>query len=381
MIWSGVRARSPEKARLWNGPVAEYIPSCPVVSLQALLDSRPLPIPPPGLFSYARHALLYYLRYLAEVRKKPVEGVLLPDYMCHEVANALRQHGYRAVYYPLADRFEVTVEAIKRACAYSDDADVILACHFYGRMNPAFAECSKLCREKGISIVEDCTHLPFPFLADYQDDDWDARLYSLRKVYPVPYGATIVLREGQERFARYVQTSAPRRFRQGVGEALHWAVKQVAKKGIMLTRRGYTVPYRDMPDDSLKPYDSAFPGLGSLLSKRNFEEAVSRRRANYQTYLRWREVFEMYGHILPFDLDRDVPYMFVLFLSEDRDPVALSKTLMDRSIPAVPGLTLDPCVWEGLPSDHMYRRILTLPVHQDIREGHINYIAEVLARM
>jgi hypothetical protein len=273
------------------------------------------------------------------------------------------------------------MEGIKRAYADGDEADVILICHFYGRMSPAFTECSKVCRENGISVVEDCTHLPFPYLADYQYGEWDARLYSLRKVYPVPYGATIVLREGQERFARYVRSNTPRQFRQGVGEALHWAVKQVAKKGIQLTRRSYAVPYRDMPDDSLKPYDSAFPGLGSLLSRRNFEKAVSRRRANYQTYLRWREVFEMYGHILPFDLDRDVPYMFVLFLSEDRDPVALSKTLMERSIPAVPGLTLDPCVREGLPSDHVYRRILTLPVHQDICEGHINYIAEVLARM
>ncbi len=368
-----------EKSDTAPATMPEYIPSRPIVSVRSLLSGPRVPFPPPGPFSFARYALIYYLQYLSSVRNKPVRRVLLPDHMCHEVANSLRDYGYEAGYYALGADFRVAENAVEEALTRDTGYDVMLLGHFYGRICRNLESIVGLCRKRGVTVIEDCVHLPFPYHASFAGGDADAKLYTHRKVYPAPHGATLVLREGQDRFDRFVRATVARRYRGGVGEALDWACKQVIKKGLQLTRQGYTLPYRDLSNDPLKPFNYACPGVTGLLSMRNLYDAVARRRRNYQLYMRHRSVWAPWGRELEFDIKTDVPYMFVLFLDNDHDALATVQSLMKRSIPAVLGLALDDCMRARLPHDHDYHKIITLPLHQDIHEGHIRYIAEVLS--
>jgi hypothetical protein len=368
-----------ERPEALADPVLEYIPSRPVVSVRSILTGQRIFFPPPGLFSFARYALIYYLQYLSSLRKEPVRRVLLPDHMCHEVANSLREYGYEVGYYALGENFHVAEKAVEEALTNDPGYKVILLGHFYGRICRNLESIIRLCRDRGVTVVEDCVHLPFPYHASFTGSDADAKLYTHRKVYPIPYGATLVLREGQDRFDRFVRATVPKRYRGGIGEAFDWAWKQVIKRGLQLTGQGYRLPYRDLSNDPLKPFNYACPGVAGLLSMRNLHDAVVRRRRNYETYLEHRSIWASWGRVLEFDVKTDVPYMFVLFLDDAFDALTTVQSLMKRSIPAVPGLALDECVRARLPRKHDYHKIITLPLHQDIHEGHIRYIAHVLS--
>ena len=53
--------------------------------------------------------------------------------------------------------------------------------------------------------------------------------------------------------------------------------------------------------------------------------------------------------------------------------------LMARGIPAVLGLAIDEEFLKTLPAGHRYRRMISLPLHQDVRERDIDYIGRILA--
>jgi len=335
--------------------------------------------PPPGLFSLARYALIHYLQYLSSLRTRPVRRVLLPDYMCHEVATSLRYHGYESGYYALDQDFGVSGQAVADAIADSR-YDVVLFGHFYGKTCPNLAEVSHICHAKGITVIEDCVHLPFPYHADFLDSHSDAKLFTHRKVYPIPFGASIVLKDGQAEFAQFVKDKIDRRYWVGIMETIDWAARQIVKKGLQLTGKTYAPPYRDLSNDPLKPFNFACPGTAGLLSMRNLDEAVDRRRKNYETYLLHRDVWEARGRLLEFDLKVDVPYMFVMYITNEQDAPSLVARLAKQAVPAVQGMALDESVRWRLPRDHDYHRILALPLHQDIHAGHIQRIARALDR-
>lgn len=359
--------------------MAQYIPSNPVLDFGALLDGRKLSFPAPGLFSVARHALTGYLHYLSSLRPKPVKNILVPDYMCHEVNSALRQSGFKLARYGLTPDLDATVDSLE-AAARGVEVDALILTHFYGRMTRQLPEIAAWCRGRGIALIEDCVHLPFPYHAEYPLDaaaetSSDARLFTLRKVYPVPLGATIVLRNGQEPFARFIDTHIGRSYPDSRLELWKWAGKQLVKKGLLWTGMGYRQRYQDLSDDPLKTFNFLPAERGRWLSVANHERAVRRRRENYRRYLRHAT---SWGRRLDFT-PLDVPYMMVIFLRPELEPLALVQQLMARGVPAALGLALDSELLQTLPAGHPYRRILSLPIHQDISESHIDRIGGILA--
>lgn len=358
-----------------------YIPSNPVVSLRALLDPRKLDFPPPGLFSTARRAILCYLNYLSEAGRRRPQAVLLPDYMCREVGLALREAGYSARFYPLDRSFDVSLKGLETAIQGAGGTCAVVAAHFYGRICRNIAEVEKLCGARGLPLIEDCVHLPFPAYCAPADFHSEARVFTLRKIYPVPFGAAIALKTGQEEFGRFAQAQGSMSRRGSGPEFLRWAAKQLAKKGLLASGLGYAAPYRDVSLDPSTPFHFAPPWLAGLLSMRNCEDAVALRRKNYLTYLEHARTFRRWGEILEFDVRTDAPYMFVLDLKEGLGAESLLRALALRGIPAAPGLALDPEVLRSLPEDHRYRRIVVFPVHQDIEERHIRRIAGALEEL
>jgi hypothetical protein len=357
-----------------------YIPSRPIMEMRALLGRRRIAFPAPGMFSFARYALVYYLGYLSSIRDKPVARVLLPDYMCHEVATTLRDYGYEPHFYPLEQDFDVSMEALETLLRRPGRWDAMVVGHFHGRMCRNLKDVSALCRERGVAIIEDCVHLPFPHGMPFSATGSDAKLFTLRKVYPVPHGAGIVLREGQGEFARFVTTTFHRRYREGITDLADWAIKQAVKKLLLATGTKYVMQYRDISQDPLRAFNFACPGLDRLLSLDSYDVAVERRRGNYRLYMEHAPVLKEWGEVLRYDLLQDVPHSLVIVLKECFDTLALVKWFMRQGVPAVTGLALDSSVLRTLPAKHRYNQILTLPIHQDLRPAHMAYIIGVLRR-
>ncbi len=357
----------------------EYIPSRPIIDLRSLVNVEKMQFPPPGVFSFARYALIYYLMYLSFVQKREIRNVLLPDYMCHEVGAALRGYGYEPHYYSLDRHFDIRFGVMRELIEEPHACNVMIIGHFYGRICRNFEEVARVCRERDICVIEDCVHLPFPYHSGFADTSSDAKLFTLRKVYPVPHGAVIVLREGQEQFGRFVAVNISKRRGQGIWDATHWACLQIVKKYLQLTGTGYRVRYRDISRDPLKPFNYAFPGIDKFLSMKNCRDAVWLRRRNYELYTEHVRVFESWGEVLEYDIEKDVPYMFLILLNEEYDARAIVRSLFRYGVPAVLGLALDPSVVRVLPCKHSYNQIITLPIHQDINERHIRHIADVLS--
>ena len=360
----------------------DYIPSNPVVDFAASRDARKLAFPPPGVFSVARHAMIAYLRYLSEVRRKPTATVLIPDYMCHEVVTALAEAGFRLRRYALDENLDASASDLDAAAG--DGVDAVVLTHFYGRVARRLPEIAAWCRRRGAALIEDCVHLPYPFHAEFPAGGdpsslSDARVFTFRKVYPVPLGAAIVLRECQADFARFVDAKVGRRYPDEGLDYWKWAAKQMVKKSLLAAGLGYKQSYRDLSEDPLKPYNFLPARFDRLLTRTHFERAVARRRENAARYAGFRPFTEAsWGRPLEFAAT-DVPYMYVVFLNEGLEALPTVKRLMARGIPAVLGLALDEDFLKTLPADHRYRRVLSLPLHQDIREQDIDYIGQILA--
>jgi hypothetical protein len=250
-----------------------YIPSSPILALRSLSGGDRMAFPPPGLFSFARYALLYYLQYLSSLRRKPLERVLLPDYMCHEVAETLRSHGYDPHFYSLDPPFDVSIADLDRLLQQPVRWDAIVVAHFHGRVCRNLRQVTSWCAERGIVVIEDAVHLPYPYAAGAAGAPTDAALYTLRKVYPVPHGSTIVLREGQEAFARFVAARVPRHSGGARADFAGWFVKQLVPRSFagpaaalqLRLRAGGPAPFRSGwrvrrrgPAQELSPIYGAF---------------------------------------------------------------------------------------------------------------------------
>jgi|GEM_PF-3130522 len=357
--------------------MSKYIPSQPVVGLRSLIGARRLAFPHYGIFSCARYGLLYYLDYLRQARSGASVRVLLPDYMCRDVGHALKQHGYEPLYYPLAADFDVAEEALAEIDAQGPGCLAILLGHFYGRLSRNRRAVARWCREKDLPLIEDCVHLPFPHHAAINEDGVAAKLYSLRKVYPVPHGGVVVAGESRDAFGDFLSRRAGAVARGNATEMLDWTVRQVAKKALLLMKMRYAAPRRDGGDE-LPPFNYAWRFLPRLLPGDSGAATIKRRRENYALYMQHRDVLAQWGDVLALDVERDVPYMFVMLLKEHYDAEKAASRLEALGIPAGTGLALDPAVFAGLPRSHPYRRIMTLPVHQDIDAEHIAHIMAVL---
>jgi dTDP-4-amino-4,6-dideoxygalactose transaminase len=357
-----------------------YIPSGPILAFRSLIGGDRMAFPPPGLFSFARYALLYYLQYLSSTRRKPLERVLLPDYMCHEVAETLRSHGYDPHFYSLEPPFDVSIVDLEKLLQQPVRWDAIVVAHFHGRVCRNLQQVASRCAERDIIVIEDAVHLPYPYAARATGTLTDATLYTLRKVYPAPHGSVIVLRDGQEEFARFVAATVPRRSRGAMADFADWSVKQLIKQCLVSVGMRYVPSYRDLSQAPLQPFNFACAPVARLLSAQDCESAVEARRRNYRLYLEHSSVLKDWGEVLDYDLGRDVPHACVVVLHEGLDTVSVIKTLMKRGVPAGMGLAVDPTVRRQLSSSHRYNRIVTLPLHQDIRPSHVRYIVEVMSR-
>lgn len=336
-----------------------------------------LALPTPFLFSYERHALEVWLRFEESRRGARLERVFLPDAMCHEVAASVSAFGRTVEWYPLGADFAVDADALARRLSPHRGRAAALVCHFYGRLVRGFGDAAAACRSAEVPLAEDCTHLPFPAPADAPPAA-DARFYSMRKVYGVPYGSTARLARDQEGFNAFAEAATAGGADADGTRVARWAVRELFKRAAVAARLPIRRAYRDLSDDPLAAFQRVHPLGERLLAAGEPERAARVRRANYGLYLAASDAFAGWADVLAFDLPGDVPYQLLLTLPAGADPVEFIAFCLSRGVSALAGLALDAGVLGALPAEHPYRRRAALPLHQDVGADDVAYVLETV---
>jgi len=98
---------------------------------------------------FGRSALLLALEAIG------VRGgdVLVPDFICAQVPEAVRRAGGRPVFYPV--RRDLTVDPADFQSAFTRETHAAIAVHYFGRLAPEVAGLAAICVERDVPLVED----------------------------------------------------------------------------------------------------------------------------------------------------------------------------------------------------------------------------------
>ena len=333
---------------------------------------------PPGLelFAYGREALKAYLQ------RQPNLGTLLaPSYICTEATEPLADGSVRVGYYPVSETLAPDWAWLE---GQEPGRHALLLVHYFGFAN-ALAEAQELCARRGWLLVEDCAH---SFLTQHEGGPigafGDAGVYSYRKMLPLPDGAGLLVRQGNEAAAPRDPAGepAPVPYRAVGRQLLKYLLYRggISPRALRLVRSA----------EQVVPQPAAAQGAHAMsrLSRRimaaledGFARIAATRRENYE---RLAAGFSGFPEArLPFPaLDEGTcPWVFPVLL-EERDGVVAA--LRDQGVPAGTWPELPAAVAREPSFDVAHRyaaRLMTLPVHQDLGPAQMDRMLEAYSRV
>ncbi|HEY4707785.1 MAG TPA: DegT/DnrJ/EryC1/StrS family aminotransferase [Thermodesulfobacteriota bacterium] len=303
------------------------------------------------------------------VRKTPaqkggVKRVWLPGYFCAEAAGPLRRDRLDLHFYPVGKDLCPDWDWLRREAKISRP-DILVVVHYFG-FPAALDEARRFSDGFGATIIEDAAHVLMPGAGV---GEGNMTVYSPRKLLALPGGGLLTVpgRASTERDAlRPVVFSG-------------WAMKSIIKSAMFRAGIGWrgAAPC-DRPkgveqdaESASEKYEWAIKAMSD-----NVQGVMKRRRANFEYLSSGLRDFR--GRGITFKgLDEGVcPYAFPI-LAQKRDLLLTrlhASGIPARSWPDLPAEVLrDRGVHSGA---HWLRgRLVLLPVHQSLDEGHMNHIA------
>jgi len=101
---------------------------------------------------YGRGALWLALQLV--IGDRPGAEVLVPDFICAQVPEAVRRAGGRASFFPV--QRDLTVREQDLEAAITRDTRAVVLAHYYGRGLTNIGRLAALCRRRSIVVIEDC---------------------------------------------------------------------------------------------------------------------------------------------------------------------------------------------------------------------------------
>jgi len=348
-------------------------------------SSFPFDAPHQVRFYRARNAIYHLFQTLRSKGCAPT--VLVPDYNSGNEVLAMRAAGVTIHYFPVGPDGQIDPAVVDHFCE-KHHPDVLYVIHYLGWPQPMW-ELARLCRERGMLLVEDCalallSELDGRPLGSF--GDW--AVYCLYKTLPVPNGAILVQNttrvEALEHLTLHgasVASAAGRttellvqRIRSrldGVGAVLQDAKRALAR---VAGRVGFTrSPVGDI-GFTLADVDLAMSAISAHLLRRLDFEAIRRTRAlNFE---RLADRLEGHASTLRHELRSGVCPLFFPLLVPDKP--AAAQALRQRGIEALEFWnegTGAPDCGTSQTTRFLRAHVLGLPLHQDLSSQHMAYIA------
>jgi len=352
----------------------------------------------------------------------PDDEVLLPAYNCGAEVDPFVQAGCRVTFYQVDRSANANIADIRRRM--SGATRLIHVTHFFGWPQDLEA-LSALCRERKVTLVEDCAQALFSEGTSPAIGKWgDAMIYSFVKFLALPDGGALVLNE--ELAASFAQMTSHRdssspelrpccprpeageRVSRGGGRrmrpraastfkaSLHLFKKWVMQHNPCLFR--YAWGRRLLVRSWLPRPDHRVAGgrwemlssnrflqsqrgwqmsrsAGGLLEQANPREIVARRRRNFS---RFHDRLKRGLHLVPLHDSLPAGVCPLSYPVYAKDPCT-ARTFLEHQGIQVQGW---PGYYPGMPwGDYpdacaLKDNLLTLPVHQDLSLAQMDYIAQ-----
>jgi dTDP-4-amino-4,6-dideoxygalactose transaminase len=140
-------------------------------------------------------------RFLETITWLPDDVILMPAYIGWSkregsgVLDPVTALGLKPIFYKLDDNLSVDVADVQRKIAVYRPR-VVLFIHYFGFVDPQFTRLVKLCREAGSIVIEDAAHAMLTdVIGGRCGREGDACLYSLHKILPHESGGALVLNQ------------------------------------------------------------------------------------------------------------------------------------------------------------------------------------------
>ena len=342
-----------------------------------------------------RHAIYHGLSVLGV---KPGDAILVPAYHCSALIDPILAYGATVRFYDVKRDCSPNLEDIAAKVDHLTKA--VLCVHYFGFPQP-IRTLRQLCDSAGIYLIEDCAHV-FGTMVEGAalGTLGDISLFSVRKFLPIQDGGILVVNNARlqlripklgpwllselkaikDLLDRLADEASTRWF---TLLSLLWRVPARALKQMAVTRAEKVSNALSVHHSSLE-FDLRFVNLPMtkvsryLLWNSDFLSIEEKRRHNYRRLaeaMPKSEALECVFASLP---DGVSPMVFPL-VAKDRSNFHLA--LRERGVPAV---TWGGVVNDNLPKDlypdawYLYDRLVMLPIHQDIGDREIQFMADVV---
>lgn len=314
---------------------------------------------------------------ILDKRGKKNSQVWLPDYFCNEPLASLRKKKISLYFYSIKKDLSPDWDKLEIRAVKYDPPDVFILVHYFGFTN-CLDEARLFCDKHGAELLEDCAHLLLPVNGCGQN----TAVFSPRKLLSLPEGGLLLMPDNNP------PQQADKKFSANKKLILKWLVLRLAQR-MMLTmgiswhrfRKTAVGNTNNCHADKKSGSMEMFPDKYSLkllgVMEKEFDSVVEKRRRNYMRLLRAVDGIKEVKPLFPLLPDYVCPYAFPLIVSEGRDAVA--NQLNYFGIPA--------SSWPDLPPEVLQKRdehkiavrlqkhILLLPVHQDLSDKQVEYMA------
>ena len=291
-------------------------------------------------------------------------AVLLPDYLCETVPDALPKD-CRIVRYPTGRRFQIDMETLEHLLK-THRAGFLYLMHYFGTLQPAgcLRRIAELREQYRLTVIEDTTHSLFS--APITVGDYG--IASLRKWFPVPDGGVLYARD------RQLLPPKPKR-KKNVSRKL---TAMLLKHLYLTGHPGRPADYREIfiQEEHALDCQTAVYEMSDmtrfLLSHNSVEHMCTQRRKNTGQLLEALQDLTIPAaiDIQPSDVLLALPVCLA-----DRD--RLRKRLTERRIYCAVHWPLGhPAAFTD--TQWIERHILSLPIDQRYREKEIAYLSECL---
>lgn len=330
-------------------------------------------------YSAARFALSAAIAGALERRGRKSGVVWLPDYICDEAVSPLRGEALTLRFYRIREDLSPDWASLNAEAAIADPADVFVLVHYFGVPN-SVAEARSFCASVGADLVEDCAHVLVPTNGCGEATS----IFSPRKLLALPEGGLLVGNENDG------HGGVKESFGRNPAFVGRWIAKRLAQKMMIASR----VSWHGFRNDAAASEDEEIASAGEVVTARpdkyslrllgvlakDIPAVIARRRDNYFSLLRAVAGSDDARALYPSLAEGICPYAFPLIFQRRRDE--LNARLRSRGVPSSD--------WPNLPAEilaegeahrvaiDIQRRILLLPVHQDLGEKDIEVMAEEL---
>ncbi|MRR22606.1 aminotransferase class V-fold PLP-dependent enzyme [bacterium] len=362
-------------------------------------------------FNTGRCEYFYSARYalaaaLDALKLAPQQSILMPSYNCWVEVEPVVRSGVKIDWYRVKTDFSIDEDDL--LARIRPETAAIFAIHYLG-FPQRLENIHRVCNERGIVLIEDCAHALLSSDGDIPlGSTGDMAIFSIRKTLPLPDGGCLLINNPALAFERQGE-SQPNSFATyyvlsemlcsgstDVAQEAGGLVRSACTLNLMVTRlarlglRGVHKVLRDKGYYLVYPSGNTFKdevrnwGMSrtssAIINGAEFSDIRIRRRANF-SYLLERlgsdERFELPIRFLP---DGVCPLLFPVLVDE-RDRIY--RELKERGYagydwwggfhPAVP--------WDEFPEAvQLKQNVFGIPVHQSLREQHLDGMVQELKR-